>query len=162
MHNPQANIMTLDFQSIKKADIPALTEVMTRSFDNDAQTHLGKERGGPPGYDDGEFFRKWLFGYEESIGYKILSTGRLIGGLIVWVFPSGENNLGVIFVDPEYQDCGVGTEIWQFVEDTYPNANSWQLETPEWALKNHFFYEQKCGFQKIDHREDSFVYKKVM
>ncbi|MGD1994471.1 MAG: hypothetical protein PVI59_14855, partial [Anaerolineae bacterium] len=56
----------LVFESITEADVPELTAVMTRAFDDDAQKHLGQERGGPPGYDDGEFFRKWLFGYQES------------------------------------------------------------------------------------------------
>ena len=36
-----------------ESDIPAVTDVMKRAFDDDAQKHLGKEVGGPPGYDDG-------------------------------------------------------------------------------------------------------------
>jgi hypothetical protein len=36
-----------------ESDIPAVTYVMKRAFDDDTQKHLGKEVGGPPGYDDG-------------------------------------------------------------------------------------------------------------
>ena len=145
-----------------EADVPELTAVMTRAFDDDTQKHLGQERGGPPGYDDGEFFRKWLFGCPESVGYKIVTDGRMIGGMIVWVFRSGHNALGTVFVDPGYQDQGVGAGAWAFVEESYPETKSWKLETPRWATKNHYFYEEKCGFRKVDETEDAFVYKKEM
>ena len=77
--------MNLQFKEIARDDIPTLTDVMQRAFDYDAQVHLGIERGGPDGYDDGEFFRKWLFSYDESQGYKIVLNGRIVGGFIVWV-----------------------------------------------------------------------------
>jgi hypothetical protein len=54
--------MNLVFEKAGEGDIPELTRVMTRAFDDDAQKHLGIEKGGPPGYDDGEFFRKWMLG----------------------------------------------------------------------------------------------------
>ena len=155
-------MIDLLFEEIGEADIPKLTEVMIRAFDDDAQKYLGQEHGGPPGYDNGDFFRKWLFGHQESIGYKILADDRVIGALIVWIFESGHNALGTIFVDRAYQDQGVGTQAWQFVEQSYPRAKSWKLETPTWATKNHHFYERKCGFRRVDAREDSFVYRKEM
>jgi hypothetical protein len=152
----------LNFEIITEADIPKLTKVMTRSFDNDAQKHLNQEKGGPPGYDNGEFFQKWVIQDKRSTGYKIISNEQIVGGFLVWILESGENILGNIFIDPDYQDQGIGTRTWEFIETSYPNSNSWTLETPKWALKNHYFYEQKCGFRKINAREDSFIYKKEM
>jgi GNAT superfamily N-acetyltransferase len=140
--------LALEFEEMTEADVPALTRVMTRAFDDDSQKHLGEERGGPPGYDDGEFLRKWVFGYQETVGYKVIAEGRVIGGLILWIFEHGENVLGTIFVDPAHQDRGVGAGIWAFVEATYPETISWQLRTPAFAVKNHHFYE-KLGFVKI-------------
>ena len=46
--------MDIEFTEITEADIPELTPVMTRAFDDDAQKHFGLEKGGPPGYDNGE------------------------------------------------------------------------------------------------------------
>jgi GNAT superfamily N-acetyltransferase len=152
----------LVFEPITETDVPELTAVMTRAFDDDAQKHLGQERGGPPGYDDGEFFRKWLFGYQESVGYKIIAEDKLIGGIIVWILEHGDNILGTVFVDPASQDQGVGTRTWQFIEATYPETRSWTLETPVWATKNHHFYEEKCGFHRVDVQEDTVVYRKSM
>jgi hypothetical protein len=71
---------TLTFEEITEEDIPELGTVMTRAFDDDAQKHLGIEKGGPEGYDNGDFFRKWLFPYQESVGYKILQEGKVVGG----------------------------------------------------------------------------------
>lgn len=160
--------LLLLFEPITEADIPELTDVMTRAFDDDTQRHLGQARGGPDGYDTGEFFRKWLFGYEESVGYKVVAGGAIVGALIVWILPGGHNVLGTIFVDPAYQDHGLGTRMWKFVEQQYPEAQSWRLETPAWATKNHAFYERKCGFQRVKSdpvlgmSDDMYMYRKEM
>jgi GNAT superfamily N-acetyltransferase len=138
-----------------------------RAFDDDAQKHLGKEKGGPPGYDNGDFFREWLLPYKESIGYKILSGENLIAGIIVWILPEGHNILGTIFVDPPFQDKGVGQQIWNFIEETFPETKSWRLGTPSWATKNHHFYE-KCGFEKVKEdplikpKDDSLIFRKEL
>jgi GNAT superfamily N-acetyltransferase len=121
---------------------------MKRAFDDDAQKHLGQQHGGPPGYDDGEFFRAWLLPYDESIGFKIVSGESEIGGIIVWILPEGDNILGTIFVDPDFQDRGVGEGSWRFIEQQYPDTKSWRLGTPTWATKNNHFYV-KCGFEKV-------------
>jgi ribosomal protein S18 acetylase RimI-like enzyme len=160
--------MTLTFEAIREDDIPDLTEVMTRAFDHDTLTNLGEEKGGPPGYDDGEFFRKWLFSYDESRGYKIILEGRVVGGFIVWVLPSGNNILGTIFIDPEYQRRGIATRAWRFIEETYPETRRWRLETPSYSVGNQHFYERKCGFRKVgesetdEHPGKSFTYEKIM
>ena len=158
----------LVFEPIAEADIPELTRVMTRAFDDDAQKHLGLERGGPPGYDTGDFFRQWLFGYDETVGYKVLRAGQVIGGVIVWILPDGHNVVGTIFVDPDAQDHGVGTQIWQFIEARYGATKSWRLVTPRWATKNHHFYTAKCGFARVESDpivgspDDEYVYRKDM
>ena len=158
--------MALTFEEATEEDIPELTRVMTLAFDDDSQKYRGLEKGGPPGYDNGDFFREWLLPYKESVGYKILLDGRVIGGLIVWDLPSRENILGTIFVDPAFQCQGVGTRAWQFVEETYPQTQSWTLETPDWSLGNHTFYEKKCGFTKVEEKAypdlTVYVYRKVM
>ena len=141
---------------------------MRQAFDHDAQIHLGIERGGPEGYDNGEFFRRWLFSYDESHGCKILLDGQIVGGFIVWIYEHGNNALGTIFVDPACQDQGIGSRAWAFIEASYPQTKTWSLGTPGWATKNHHFYEAKCGFTKVreeaadDHEGVSFIYQKTI
>ena len=157
--------LELTYLEIDESDIPELTAVMTRAFDDDAQKHLGQERGGPPGYDNGDFFRQWLFGYAESVGYKVTFQKKIIGGIIVWILPEGRNILGTIFIDPEFQDRGVGQETWAFIERTYPETKNWRLATPTWATKNHHFYK-RCGFIQVEsdplipEEPDTTIYRK--
>jgi GNAT superfamily N-acetyltransferase len=76
--------------------------------------------------------------------------------------------LGTITVDPDYQDRGVGTRMWRFIETRYPETRGWRLATPGWATKNHCSYEAKCGFQRVETDpilgipEGEFVYRKMM
>lgn len=147
----------LSFATITNEDIPALTTLMTAAFDRDAQLHLGKQKGGPEGYDNGDFFRKWLFGQDATAGFKVLANGDPVGAAIVWVFPNGHNRLGVLFVDPERQDEGIGSQIWEFIEASYPFALSWQLTTPALSIKNRYFYSAKCSFAE-DGITDGFVH----
>ena len=157
--------LDLIFEFMTEEDIPALTYVMKRAFDDDAHRHLGQEKGGPPGYDNGDFFRQWLLPYEESVGYKVFSGNNLIAGIIVWILPENHNILGTIFVDPDFQDQGVGQGIWAHIETTYPETISWRLGTPPWATKNHHFY-QKCGFVRVEEdplikpEDDSWIFRK--
>ncbi|MHA1637716.1 MAG: GNAT family N-acetyltransferase [Candidatus Thorarchaeota archaeon] len=133
-------------------DIPELTLIMTRAFDDDSQKHLSVPKGGPPGYDNGDFLRKWM-PYDDSYSFKILAGTSTVGHIIVWVYEHGNNHLGNIFVDPNCQDQGIGYRAWNLIEEKYPGTTSWTLGTPSWALKNHHFYE-KCGFVKIREEHD--------
>jgi len=160
--------MSTVYVEITKDDLPELTRVMTRAFDHECQNFLGQEKGGPDGYDNGDFFRTWLFPYEQSKGFKIVRDGQLMGAYIIWILDEGKNILGTIFIDPDYQNQAIGAQAWQHIEDTYPETRSWTLETPSWSIRNHYFYETKCGFSKIgeketpDHEGSSYVYRKVM
>ena len=149
------------YERISEMDIPELAVVMKRTFDEDAQKYFGQPEGGPDGYDNGDFFRKWVFGEASGIGWKIILDGRIAGAFIIWVLPDGNNILGNIFVDPAMQNLGIGTQTWQFIEETYPDSVSWRLDTPTWATRNHHFYE-KLGFVRTGVEDDDVHYKKVM
>lgn len=158
----------LTFELMREEDIEELTGVMTRAFDEDYRIHLGKEKGGPPGYDNGDFLRQWGL-HKASTAYKISSEGKAIAGLILWINPRTEvNNLGVIFVDTDLQNQGIGKTIWEFVEREYPDTRKWCTETPIFSRRNHNFYVNKLKFHVVeikdpkDWEEGSFILEKVM
>jgi RimJ/RimL family protein N-acetyltransferase len=161
----KVDLNQLHFVEATKADIPALTEVMTRSFDDDSQRFRGEPEGGPDGYNDGRFFQQWM---GPGVCFKIMLNDRLIGAFIVFKdYPQkGSNVLGTIFLDPEFQGQGIGTLTMAYIHEAFP-AKRWVLDTPEWHTRNHHFYE-KLGYSKIGVREEPHagfmlrIYQKLM
>lgn len=156
----------LVFQPLQEESIEELTEVMTRAFDEDSRIHLGKEKGGPEGYDNGDFLRKWGL-HKNATAYQISMEGKLIAGLILWINTKTKvNNLGCIFVDTELQNKGIGRTIWEFVEKEYPDTKKWCTETPGFSRRNHNFYVNKLGFSVVkienpmDTQESSYILEK--
>ncbi|MFW2488019.1 GNAT family N-acetyltransferase [Clostridium chromiireducens] len=159
--------MNIKFDKMTEEDILSLTNIMKRAFDYDTKIHLGQETGGPPGYDDGSFLRKWGLD-KEATSYCIYLDNVLIGAAILWINDNDENYLGNIFIDPDYEDKGIGTKVWSKIESMYPNTRVWNTETPIFSHRNHNFYVNKCGFHVIeiknpkDLEEGSFILKKVI
>ena len=147
----------LQFREFEETDVAPFTRIMKRAFDEDTRRHLGEESGGPPGYDNGDFLRKWALD-KNSTAYAIFKDSTAIGVVIVWINGNNENFLGNIFVDPDFQDQGIGTTIWKFIEQKYPLTRVWRTETPGFSKRNHNFYVNKCGFKivKIEHPGDKY------
>lgn len=155
------------FETFTEEDIEELTDIMKRSFNQDSQLHLGKN-GGPTGYDNGEFLRKWGFD-PQSTQYKIIKNEQIIGGIILWInHETNINTLGLIFIDPSFQEQGIGKAIWDSIEKMYPKTIKWCTQTPIYSRRNHHFYVNKCGFHvvKIKDPKDlemgSFIFEKEM
>jgi len=156
----------LGFEDITKGDVETLTEIMKRAFDEDARRHLSVESGGPPGYDNGSFIRKWYF-HDEVRAFKVTKDGVVIGGVAVFIHENGENYLGNMFIDPLCQDQGLGTIVWRYIENKYSRTKIWRTDTPGFSKRNHYFYVNKCGFKIIrienpGDNDESFIMEKVM
>lgn len=157
----------LGFEKVTQDDVINMTKVMKRAFDEDTKRHLGEECGGPPGYDNGDFITQWYLN-SGAKAFKVLKDDILIGGINVFINENGENYLGNMFVDVDYQDKGYGTIIWAYIENKYSNTKIWATDTPGFSKRNHNFYINKCGFNLIrienpkNKYEESYVLKKVM
>ena len=139
----------LKFELLEEKDIEILTPIMEKSFDEDARIHLNEPKGGPPGYDNGDFLRKYGLS-KESTYYKILLEGEAIGCIILWVNKETKINfLGNVFIDVSLQNKGLGKKVWRFIEEEYPNTIKWCTDTPGFSKRNHNFYVNKCGFYII-------------
>lgn len=157
-------ILSIRIESASLEDIPDLTLVMTKAFDADSQRHLGEPKAGPKGYDNGDFFRKWM-PPEDSFTFKVLINETVIAGMIVWVYDHGRNTLGTIFVNPEYGRLGIGSTMIRWIDNAFPDTKEWTLGTPSWALSNHSFYENN-GYVKVKEIKEengaTFIYRKVL
>ena len=155
------------FKPFTEQDIDIYAPIMKRSFDEDTKRHTEDSSGGPDGYDNGDFLRKWYL-HKDVTSFSIYQGERPIGAVALWIKSNNENILGNIFIDNDLQDGGLGMTIWEFVENSYPNAKKWSTETPIFSRRNHNFYVNKCGFHIIkivkpkDEKDGSFVLEKVM
>jgi GNAT superfamily N-acetyltransferase len=59
----------------------------------------------------------------------------------------------VIFLAPDYQGRGIGSQALRFLAAAYPLARRWTLDTPVYALRNQHFYE-KFGYVKVGQTSD--------
>jgi RimJ/RimL family protein N-acetyltransferase len=134
---------------IRKArpqDAPALADVSKRAFHSDV--HCGAPPGppgGPPGYDSTQWQRRMM-----RLGqyYAIVVGGQIVGGIIVFRKALREYELGRIFVDPDFQNQGIGTQAVKFLWQEFPLAKRWTLDTPIWNRRTRHFYG-KMGFEEI-------------
>jgi GNAT superfamily N-acetyltransferase len=141
--------MDITFERALIGDADLLVQVQIASFHYDSVLYPGIEIGGPPGYDSVDVFRAKI---AEDECYKILLQDRIVGGLILFARDAVNHHLDVIFIDPDYQGHGIGTQALRFMEASYPGVQVWTLDTPAWAVRNHHFYE-KNGYV----REYTFV-----
>ncbi|MDO5346773.1 MAG: GNAT family N-acetyltransferase, partial [Lachnospiraceae bacterium] len=127
--------MELELIRLEELHINELTKIMERAFDEDTRIHLNEEKGGPDGYDNGNFLRKWGL-HKSSSSYCICLNGQLIGGVILWINEDNNNFLGNIFIDPIYENQGLGTKVWHMIEKLYPDTKTWNTETPIFSSRN--------------------------
>lgn len=127
-------------------DVERLTEIQTRTFDDDNKLKPpGCSLEGPPGYDSVSWNAGWI---AKTPYYKILFAGQIVGGIIVFELQKGHYELGRIYVDPDFQNRGIGQQAVKLMFGLFPEAERWTLGTPSWAIRNQHFYE-KMGFVKV-------------
>ena len=104
---------------------------------------------GPPGVTDIEWMLR-VIQHPAITCYKVLLGDRLVGGVVVAdAHKFADENFWRIFIEPVYQNRGVGTEAFRQIYRLHPDVEAWRLGTPEWATRNHHFYE-RVGFRLLE------------
>ncbi|MBU2512154.1 GNAT family N-acetyltransferase [bacterium] len=131
-----------------------LTRISIDAFHTDFIVAGRKTKGGPPGYDSTEFHEQMI---KDSFRfYKILLDDSTIGGFWFNKESSEKAFLYRIFVDPKFHNMGVGSLVFDFLFQHFPNFKSWSLKTPIWNTRTSKFYV-KLGFE-ITEKTDKFLF----
>jgi ribosomal protein S18 acetylase RimI-like enzyme len=135
------------FEKAMPADASALTAVQVRAFDHDVKRYPDAPAGGPPGYDDVGWQLERM---ARAHYFKIVDGAQeaIVGGAIVFQAGPGHCELGRIWIDPDHQGRGIGGKALRFLEQAFPDASVWTLDTPAWAIRNQAFYERH-GYRKV-------------
>ncbi len=139
-------------------DAEHLAQVSKRAFDSDIFCGA-KGPGGPPGYDSFAWQAQMM---KRSTAYwKILVDGTIAGGAIIFDKGKGWLYLGRLFIDPAYQRQGVGLEAVRLIEERYPHATRWTLDTPSWNTRTRAFYA-RAGFRVVKETMRELLMEKQM
>ena len=136
--------MNVTFERATAADVETLVKLQIAAFHDDARVYPGVALDGPPGYDSVE---ATLTKMSNEAYYKILADEQIVGGVGIFDVAEGVYHLDIIYIDPAYHNRGIGSQTIEFIERTYP-AKKWTLDTPDYATRNHHFYE-KFGYVMI-------------
>ena len=139
---------TIRFEKAKPEDAKALALASWRAFDDDVN-YGAPGKGGPPGYKSDQWQLKMMVVGDY---YKILLDGRIIGGFILLLKGYRCYELARIFIQPDFQNQGIGTRTFEFIWSEYPDVERWTLGTPAWNHRTRHFYK-KVGFAEVG--EDS-------
>lgn len=141
-----------------KSDAPKLAEIQKASFDDESKHFNNNEICGPLGYDSVSWQEEMMHSCEY---FKVLYNGEIIGGAMIFIETNQVHNLGRIFIDPNYQNQGIGKKVMKKIEGSFPDSVKWWLDTPRWSVKNHHFYT-KCGFTKVREEGDLYIFEKTI
>ncbi|MCV4232510.1 GNAT family N-acetyltransferase [Virgibacillus sp. LDC1] len=139
-------------------DSPKLAEIQKASFDDELKHFNNNEICGPLGYDSISWQEEMMLNCEY---FKVLYNGEIIGGAMIFIESNQVHNLGRIFIDPKYQNQGIGKKVMKDIEGSFPDSAKWWLDTPSWSVKNHHFYTM-CGFTKVREEDDLYIFEKTL
>ena len=142
--------MMVELKQAHMKDLETLTEIQIRTFiDDNKHKPPGCSLEGPPGYNSLKWNAHWI---QHTPYYKILSAGEIVGGLILFDLDDDHFEVGRIWIDPEFQNHGIGQAAMQAMFKLHGEVKKWTLGTPAWTIRNQHFYE-KLGFVKIRETE---------
>ncbi|MBR4189980.1 MAG: GNAT family N-acetyltransferase [Kiritimatiellae bacterium] len=143
--------MSLQLSKADSSDALALNGISKRAFDSDILVGAPSP-GGPPGYMSLPFHTEMA---RQGHLYKLTDQGRIVGGAILFL-ENGVLNVGRIFIAPEHFRKGYGILMMREVENLFPEANEFALDTPVWNVRTNRFYS-KLGYKETK-RDREFVF----
>lgn len=133
--------------------VEKIVKMSIRAFETDV--HVGGKKGDcPPGYDSVEWHQQMA---REGHLYQAMIENDLVGAAIV--FPDETKNsvyIGRIFIDSAYHRKGYGIRLMECIEQNFPCAAEFHLDTPCWNKRTNAFYK-KLGYH-IKKVEDGFAF----
>lgn len=151
--------MSLEFKQATQLDLAKLTKIMTRAFDYDSNLYVSRDDG-PRGYRDGSLAVRLL---NDPNLTTYLICKEAVCGCLTFGLKEETATLELLCIDPAFIGQGIGTQAWQQLESCVA-CQKWLVETPDYSLRNHYFYQEKCGFRKITEKSygtaGSFLFEK--
>ena len=134
----------LQLEKATPADARTLMQICVQAFAED----IG-QWGGPIGIDQVKAHLDWMKTY---LYYRIVFDEKTVGGVLVDSQDDKHYVLSAMFIAPESQNQGLGTQAIRLLEETHPTATKWSLSTAYCSHKSQRFYE-RLGYVKVGETE---------
>ena len=140
-----------DAEEIRNMMITVEADEADRWYDNGKRPFI-------PGYDsvDMQKYHMWDGKY-----YKIMYNDLLAGVLLLSHTGREHARIDRFYIDPLFQNKGIGSKVIALIEEKYPMVKIWILDTIQKSIRNHRFYE-KHGYEKIGEDEEERYYRKII
>ncbi|MCQ2436524.1 MAG: GNAT family N-acetyltransferase [Clostridia bacterium] len=133
--------------------IEKIVDMSVRAFKTDVSVG-GIEGEYPPEFDSVEWHKQMS---REGHLYQAMIGKDLVGAAIL--FPDETKSsvyIGRIFIDSVHHRKGYGTHLMECIEEHYPFAVEFNLDTPIHNVRTNAFYK-KTGY-RVKKIEDGFVF----
>ena len=141
--------MELTIAKTKAHEAPILLKIQQQAFAEDLKKYQDHETN-----PANEPIERLASKIELFLHYTIWYRHEIIGGIDVRDLKQNRYRLNRIFLANDYQNKGLGSRIMQLIENEFPSAIEWHLDTPHLNTRNHYFYE-KLGYKKLGEHQVS-------
>ena len=145
-----AQVVSVELASIN--DCVALARTSKLAFDSDVDFGAPVP-GGPPGYDSARWYQSAM---RRGSLFRVIDDGEIVGGVLVFRKTSNCYELARIWLAPAATGQGIGGDVMRQVEELFPQAERWILDTPIWNTRTRHFYDS-FGYQEY-RRDREFLY----
>lgn len=126
-------------QKAEENDLEPLRLCAISAFIDDERCKPGDAKPGiPPGNDKIRCHRNWLRNHDY---FKCVVHDKIAGGCVVKTHPKHKELFG-IFLCRTFIGKGIGSRLLRGVMNRYPTGSLWVLETPDYSIRSHRFYER--------------------
>lgn len=154
-----SKISKLKLLEATEEDAKQIVELLIRVYNDDLKKWSKTEvEAFIPGYDSEEMQK---FHMKYGAYYKIMLEEKIVGVILASNTGTYHDRIDRLYIDVEYQDKKLGTEVMNLIEKEFPYVTVWTLDTSKKSLRNQHFYE-KLGYTKEYEDEDEIFYKKII
>ena len=129
--------------TIERASLPDAEEILSlQKLSYRSEAEIYNDFSIPPLLQPFGEIRK---DFENQVFLKAILDGKIIGSVRAFV-REGTCYIGRLIVHPDFQNLGIGTELMERIEETFKEAQRFELFTGHKSEKNLHLY-QKLGYQ---------------
>jgi predicted acetyltransferase len=147
MNNANKNVALVKMTEV---DVPRIMPLVANAFEQAMIEALGEEK--TQTYSEafgGEDMGASAFG-DKVDSYIIAIDGNESGIAIMKEIADNMYSLELFCISPQHNGKGIGLQVWNKIEELYPNAEVFETTTPTFAIKNVNFYVNKCKFHIVE------------